>query len=140
MSNERKDRQLGMPYGTARNKLIKQLLFELVVETNKNICFRCNLEISDINNFSVEHKLPFLDSGFALELFFDKENIAYSHLDCNSKNRRSYIGESDYPGIQIYAAPYSKFKYRAVLDKKILGYGNDPKILFETYIKNSRVV
>lgn len=34
-------------------------------------------------NFSVEHKIPWLDSENPVKLYFDLDNIAFSHLSCN---------------------------------------------------------
>lgn len=36
----------------------------------------------------IEHKIPWLDSDKPKELFFDLENIGFSHLSCNIKARR----------------------------------------------------
>jgi hypothetical protein len=82
-SNEKKKLKLGEPYGTARNKLIKQLLFKFVKELKLNTCYHCNREILDIRQLSIEHKKPWLNSENPAGLFYDLENIAFSHLSCN---------------------------------------------------------
>lgn len=81
--NKKKDLQLGMPHGTANSKLRKALLFKYVVSCNDNTCFRCGKVIDDINNFSIDHKIAWLDSLDPVGLFFSMDNIAFSHLDCN---------------------------------------------------------
>ena|ERR1035437_7511225 len=82
--------QLGMPRGTAGAKLKKALLFSMAVRLNEDNCFRCNSSILKIEDFSIEHKIPWLDGEKPIELFFDLENIAFSHLKCNiSAARRS---------------------------------------------------
>ena len=88
-SNRKKYEQLGMPLGTASNKLRKQILFSLVQETGKDFCFQCGETIKSIDNFSIEHKIPYLDSDDPVGLFFDPENISFSHLKCNVRAARS---------------------------------------------------
>jgi len=85
-SNKKKYKQLGMPIGTATHRLRKSILFALVKFSkidDLDICFQCGERIEDIGNFSIEHKVPWLDSEDPKELFYDLENIAFSHLSCN---------------------------------------------------------
>jgi hypothetical protein len=87
-NNIKKAEQLGIPYGTANGRLRKQILFKYVQKCGDDICFQCGEVIAEIDNFSIEHKIPWLDSS--PELFWDLDNIAFSHLKCNcSKRRRS---------------------------------------------------
>lgn len=79
----KKDEQLGMPHGTAQGKLRKLILFYLIKKLNLNICYRCNKQIETENELSIEHKEPYLDTDNPVELFFDINNIAFSHLKCN---------------------------------------------------------
>lgn len=76
-----KSKQLGMPFGTANHRLRKQLLFRYVVRCGDNFCYKCTLEITTIEDFSIEHKKPW--QGISNDLFWDLDNIAYSHLKCN---------------------------------------------------------
>lgn len=73
-----------MPFGTAANRLRKAILFDLVCRLGLDVCHHCEKKIEDIDNFSIEHKTPWLDSDDPVGLFFDMENIAFSHLKCNS--------------------------------------------------------
>lgn len=82
-NNKKKANVLGMPYGTANGKLKKNLMFNLVCKLNLNICFHCNTEINKVEEFSIEHKIPWLNSDKPVELFFNLENISFSHLKCN---------------------------------------------------------
>ena len=82
-SNQKKTIRLGMSHGTASNRLRKRILFSLVQETNRDNCYRCRKKILDVNNFSIDHKIPWLNSENPKELFFDLNNITFSHLDCN---------------------------------------------------------
>lgn len=89
--NEKKAEQLGMPYGTASNILKKKLLFDFVKKSKLNYCYRCGKEINNIDDLSIEHKEPWLDTENPIELFFDLDNVAYSHLSCNcSSIRKEY--------------------------------------------------
>ena len=83
-SNKRRAELLGEPFGTASGKLRKAILFELLVETNKNICFQCEERINKIEDLSIEHRIPWMNSKNPIELFYDLGNIAFSHLKCNS--------------------------------------------------------
>ncbi len=82
MSNKKKYEMLGMPFGTAQNKLRKQILFMLLEKLGWLDCFRCGLDIESVDNLSVEHKKPWVNES--ADLFWDLENIAFSHASCNS--------------------------------------------------------
>lgn len=86
--NKEKARQLGMPIGTATARLKKSIMFELVKQLNLDICFVCQKKIESEEEFSIEHKTPWLYSKNPTELFFSLENIAFSHLKCNVSSRR----------------------------------------------------
>ena len=86
--NKVKAAQLGMPIGTASNRLRKAVLFSLVVETGKNTCFQCGEVITDSENLSIEHKSPWLHGESPVDKFFDLANVAFSHRSCNSSARR----------------------------------------------------
>lgn len=85
-NNEKKSKQLGMPIGTASNRLRKKILFWLLVKDDLNWCFHCHKEIESENKLSIEHKMAWLYSDNPKELFFDLNNIAFSHLRCNISN------------------------------------------------------
>lgn len=82
----KKAEQLGMNPGTASNRLVKDILFRFVEDAG-HVCFQCRGKMSR-DNFSVEHKVPWLDSDDPVGLYFDLDNIAFSHLDCNIAARR----------------------------------------------------
>lgn len=83
---EKKNEQLGMPFGTASARLKKLLLFSLVQETGRDKCFKCGEPIETAEQLSIEHKEDWLDRDPAL--FWDLNNIAYSHIQCNRPSRR----------------------------------------------------
>jgi hypothetical protein len=84
-SNKKKSKFLGMPYGTASGRLRKKILFNLVQETERDVCFRCGEKIKSADEISIEHKKPWL--GINVDLFWDLDNIAFSHLRCNIPHR-----------------------------------------------------
>lgn len=86
-SNKRKDETLGMPHGTANNRLRKNILFHLLRKYGEDICFKCDEQIEMIEDLSIEHKKPW--EGISAELFWDIENIAFSHLRCNVPHRNN---------------------------------------------------
>ena len=87
-SKKKKREQLGMDNSTASHKLRKLILFSLVQQTNQDICFRCQTKIETVEDISIEHKIPWLDSSNPVSIFFDLKNIAFSHLKCNIADRR----------------------------------------------------
>lgn len=87
----KKTKQLGLNPSTANNILKKNILFSLICETKRNICFQCGNIIKSIEELSIEHKIPWLDSENPKELYFDLNNIAFSHLACNVAAKRPRI-------------------------------------------------
>ena len=79
--SERIAQQLGMSQGAAAGKLRKTILFSLLVKLKENICFKCEKEITTETDLSIEHKKPW--ENRSSELFWDLDNIAFSHLRCN---------------------------------------------------------
>jgi hypothetical protein len=84
-SNQRKDATLGMPHGTASGRLRKMILFNLLKKHGENSCHACGKPIDSVDALSIEHKKPW--EGVSADLFWDLENIAFSHLRCNTPNR-----------------------------------------------------
>ena len=78
----KKQQQLGMNPSTASQRLVKDVLYSLVVKTEQNNCYHCG-EPMTRETFSIEHKVPWLDSENPLELFFALDNISFSHHSCN---------------------------------------------------------
>ncbi len=85
-TNQKKGEQLGMPFGTAMHKLRKSITFHLLQKLGENICYVCKETIDTVDELSYEHKVPW--EGIDPELFWDLDNIAFSHLWCNRPHRR----------------------------------------------------
>lgn len=82
-NNLRKSRLMGIPIGTASNRLRKDVMFMLVCRCGMGTCFRCGLPIESAGELSIEHKDSWQASNDPLASFFDLANIAFSHLRCN---------------------------------------------------------
>jgi hypothetical protein len=85
-----KREELGLPIGTASGRLRKMILFKLVQETRRDVCYRCGERIKAVGDLAIDHKEAWL--GVSTELFWDLENVAFSHSRCNSLARRSLAG------------------------------------------------
>lgn len=79
--HERIAEQLGMSHGAANNKLRKAILYSYVKRLREHFCYKCGAEIESSDDFSVEHKQPW--EGRDSALFWELDNIAFSHLRCN---------------------------------------------------------
>ena len=77
----KKREQLGLSIGTASYRLKKLVVFRLVQETGRDFCFRCKLRIISPSDLVFDHKVPWIDNS--ADLFWDLDNIAFSHADCN---------------------------------------------------------
>lgn len=103
--NEVKVQQLGMPIGTAMARLKKMMMFQMAQKLGQDICYRCGKRIETVKEISVEHKKTWLHSEDPIKLFFDLDNIAFSHHSCNShagrvkRKRVNKIPESGYRGV-----------------------------------------
>ena len=81
-----KDRLLGMPHGTASNRLRKTILYSMLYgKVYDRNCFQCGEEIVDVDDLSIEHRKPWQSADDPRVSFFDLDNIAFSHLRCNSR-------------------------------------------------------
>ena len=90
-SNKRKSEKLGMPFGTAQHRLRKNIIFELAERLSLTRCYRCETLIMRVEDLSIEHKDSWEKAPHPQKLFFDLDNIAFSHVNCNSRNGRKYM-------------------------------------------------
>lgn len=87
-----RDYNLGINIGTASNRLRRNIMFNLLMRLNENVCFRCGKPINTPEEFSIDHKSPW--RGEDPSLFWDLDNIAFSHLKCNKADRPAMNKES----------------------------------------------
>ena len=84
--SKKKEQQLGINHSTASARLIKDILFSFVKEVP---CYRCGLPLSR-EDFSIDHKEPWLNTEDPVKLYFDIDNVSYSHIKCNTEAARKY--------------------------------------------------
>jgi hypothetical protein len=92
MANDKKSELLGLNYSSASSSLRKQIIFHLAGALGLLACHQCGEEI-ELERFSIEHKDPWMQADDPKASFFDMNNIAFSHLSCNS--RASYYPNRD---------------------------------------------
>ena len=80
-TSQRRAEILGMPFGTACNRLRRMVMFMLLQRHEENVCFKCGKLILKADDLSLEHKEAWLGRGASL--FWDLNNIAFSHQKCN---------------------------------------------------------
>lgn len=78
-----------MTYGKAKHRLMRMLLFQLAQKAQWTQCFVCKQEIQSVDELTVEHKKPWLD--VSSELFWDLNNVAFSHASCNKPHRKGGV-------------------------------------------------
>ena len=84
--SKKKSEQLGMPFGTACNRLRLKLMYSLAHQAGMGNCFVCEEPIETPDDLSIEHKKPWLDKN--PDLFWDLDNVAFSHRRCNRPHWR----------------------------------------------------
>ena len=96
MNKLKKNDQLGMPFGTACGRLKKSLLFSLVLKLNLNYCLKCSKKIQE-EDFSIDHIIDWMDSSEPKRLFFDLNNIRFSHRKCNKRRptNKKYVTDEE---------------------------------------------
>jgi len=82
-ASKEKKKQLGMDPGTASNRLKVHLMYELAKRLDMHWCYQCGAEIEFSKDISIEHKTPWLHSEDPKGLFFDLDNVVFSHKSCN---------------------------------------------------------
>lgn len=132
-STDKKAGLLGMPIGTASNRLRKAILFSLIVRLNENFCYQCEGEILSKDDMSIEHKEPWMQAKNPVDSFFDLKNISFSHLSCNSA-----AGTKPH---QIYTTrrEYKDSKNRLNRKwKKSMGKENRQKLRRDQYLRTGK--
>lgn len=86
-SKAEKNRQLGMDAGTAYYRLKQDVIWSLLVRCGLEKCHVCGEDMCR-DTFSIEHIKPWLHSDDPVKLFWDMNNISFSHLACNYGRRR----------------------------------------------------
>ena len=120
--NKKKNLQLNMSYGKANNILRRMIMLNLLQKLGKDICYRCNKKINTVFELSIEHKQAWLDSNDPVKMFFDLNNISFSHLLCNNKHKR-YHNKIIVPDGMFYCYKCKKIKNINESNKSCRKYG-----------------
>jgi hypothetical protein len=70
-----------MPFGTASHRLRVLVMFSLIQRLGENRCAKCSETIVSADDLSIEHIVPW--EGVSATLFWNLDNIAFSHRACN---------------------------------------------------------
>lgn len=81
---KRNARLLGKSFGAACTELKKRMLFHFAKKLGMDTCYRCGKPILTVAEFSIEHKKGWRGAPDPKAAFYDLNNIAFSHLSCNS--------------------------------------------------------
>ncbi len=114
MKLNKKTEQLGMSYGKANNILVRNIIWKFILQLNLNSCHHCKKEMTR-ENFTIEHIEPWLDSEDPVDLFFNDNNISFSHHSCNvgsSRKYNKYENREDAKNARKASAKKWKDKYR----------------------------
>src|SRR5665213_2764868 len=84
--NQRKAETLGMNASTANSLLRRNIIFELLTGTrwmDWGVCYRCGDAIMSPEELSIEHKQPWEGRENGKKLYWDLDNVDFSHKRCN---------------------------------------------------------
>ncbi len=126
-NNAKKSEQLGVSFSTANSQLRKMIMFRLVQQAGLDTCHQCEKKIEEIANFSIEHKTPWLDSENPKELFFDLDNIAFSHTKCNYSNtslRTKTASTTGYKGVHDTKRGIRRYRAQISVNQKMQSIGH----------------
>lgn len=76
-------KHFGVSFSTAYGRLKREILFDLVKKAGEDACFRCGKKIRHSGELSIDHKEAWGVSDDPKTLFFDINNISFSHTICN---------------------------------------------------------
>lgn len=126
-SNAAKTAQLGVSFSTATHQLRKSVMFDMMQRLGEDECFKCGNKIENVAELSMEHKVPWLFNDTSL--FWDLDNLAWSHLRCNKTDRpHSPYGQTwslkTVPGGESWcrkghSAPLSEFSSNVTRYRKV---------------------
>ncbi len=120
MDKCKKSQKLGMSFGKAGHILHKNILFNLVQKCDLDICYRCGKRIESKIHLSVEHKIAWLNSDKPKELFFDLDNIAFSHLKCNVDARdKTFYKKEEYKQKLSKACSHGNYPQSKLNEEKV---------------------
>jgi len=95
----------------------QNVVFSLVKLCGYDICIRCSKKIETVEELSYDHLQNWLHAENAIELFFDPNNIRFSHKTCNIKARSQHYSRSN-TGFKGVSLEKAGGRYRATMGYK----------------------
>lgn len=89
LDRDKKKAKLGMSPSAARDRLTRQLLWREIKDTP---CYRCG-EAMSLETYSIEHVVPWLNSEAPIDVYFNLDNVSFSHSVCNKRANTSKTGK-----------------------------------------------
>lgn len=123
--------QLGMDFSLANQKLMRMVVWNLAKICGMDNCYQCKQPIVKPEQLSLEHKQPWRGANgreSRPDLFWNLDNIAFSHTWCNcgsptrGQGNRKYFGVDDY-GDTRDGRTYRKIRARLGMDNKSIDLG-----------------
>ncbi len=122
--------QLGMDFGKANQQLFKMMVWKMATICGMDKCSHCKQPIEKPNDLSLEHKEPWrgIEGRPARpELFWDLDNIAFSHIWCNAGSPTRGKGARMTCGVDKYTNTnnrgYTKYRARLGMNSKLIDLG-----------------
>ena len=123
--------QLGMEFGKANQRLFKMMVWKMATKCGMDKCSHCKQLIEEPDHLSLEHIQPWrgIEGRPARpELFWDLDNIAFSHIWCNSGSPTRGQGNRKYFGVDDYSDSrgdknYKKIRSRLGMNNRLIDLG-----------------
>ena len=100
--------QLGMEMKSASTKLMRDLLWQYIENSGETLCHACGEPLCR-ETFTVEHIEKWLDSEDPAGLYFDLNNISFSHQRCNTPRIRPQHRDVN-PATKIFTKDIPRIK------------------------------
>ncbi len=94
--------QIGIGYSNARKRLIRSILFDMIVEAGDDTCVICNRKIRTVDKLTKQHILPWRktkDFEGSKERYWDLNNCLWAHSLCNLGQPKCGKGQSGIRGV-----------------------------------------
>lgn len=75
--------QLGQPADKAQAILRRRVMLALIQKAGLDCCARCGARLVDPDDIALDHVVPWRNSQNPKKLFWDLDNVRFSHKHCN---------------------------------------------------------
>lgn len=80
--SEKDSERLGRNFHQAQRELVRRFIWNLLVKTEQDRCYRCGDSMS-WETYSIDHVDRWRSAADPVEAFFNLDKIAVSHKGCN---------------------------------------------------------